>query len=36
VRLADNNLKETITFNLSECQGAAVCLLLNGQSLAKR
>lgn len=34
VRLADNNLKETL--NLSECQGAAVCLLLNGQSLAKR
>jgi hypothetical protein len=36
VRFADINPKETITLNLSECQGAAVCLLLNGQSLAKR
>jgi hypothetical protein len=36
VRLSDNKLKETITFNLSECQVAAVCLLPNGQSLAKR
>jgi hypothetical protein len=36
VRFADISPKETITFNLSECEGAAVCLSLNEQSLAKR
>ena len=36
VRFADISPKETISFDLSECQGAAVCLSLNGQSLAKR
>ena len=36
VRFADISPKETVTFNLSECEGAAVCRSLNGQSLAKR
>ena len=36
VRFADISSKETITFNLSECEGASVCRSLNGQSLAKR
>jgi hypothetical protein len=36
VRFADISPKETVTFNLSECQGATVCLSLNGQSLARR
>ena len=36
VRFADISPKETVTFNLSECQGASVCLSLKGQSLAGR
>ena len=36
VRFAEITPKETINFNLSECQGATVCLTLNGQSLARR
>jgi len=35
IRFADIQSEETISFDLSECQGAAVCLSLNGTSLAK-
>ena len=35
VRFADVSPTETITFNLSECEGATVCPLLKEQTLAK-
>jgi hypothetical protein len=36
VRFADVSPKETITFNLSQCEGAAVCPLLKDQNFARR
>ena len=36
VRFADISPKETITFNLSQCEGAAVCPLLRDQTIAQR
>jgi hypothetical protein len=36
IRFADISPKETITFNLSQCEGAAVCPLLKDQNFAQR
>jgi hypothetical protein len=36
VRFADISPTETITFNLSQCEGAAVCPLLTEQNFARR
>jgi hypothetical protein len=36
IRFADISPKETITFNLSQCEGAAVCSLFRDQTLARR
>jgi endonuclease YncB( thermonuclease family) len=36
IRFADISPKETITFNLSQCEGAAVCPLLKDQTFAQR
>jgi hypothetical protein len=36
VRFADISLKETITFDLSQCEGAAICALLRDQTIAQR
>ena len=36
VRFAEISPKETITFDLSQCEGAAVCALLRDQTIAQR